>query len=86
MGDLAGAKAHYERALAIDEAAHGDNHPQVAIRLSNLGSVLENLGDLSGAKAHFERALAIRLHFLGEDHPKTKLIKEKLSSLGFPED
>ena len=55
QGDLEGAKALYERALAIDEAALGPDHPNVAIRLNNLGGVLKAQGDLEGAKALFER-------------------------------
>jgi hypothetical protein len=40
LGDLAGAKAQYERALAISEAALGPDHPTVAIYRRNLGGVL----------------------------------------------
>src|SRR5581483_1188439 len=35
------AKEAHERALAMDEAALGPNHPDVAIDLNNLGSVLK---------------------------------------------
>ena len=59
LGDLAGAKAAYERALKIDEASFGPDHPKVAIRVNNLGRVLQDLGDLARAKAAFERALEI---------------------------
>jgi Tfp pilus assembly protein PilF len=45
--------------LGIDEAAYGPDHPMVANRVNNLGSVLQDLGDLAGARAHFERALGI---------------------------
>ncbi len=86
LGDLAGARAHYERALGIDEAAYGPDHPEVAIRVNNLGFVLQDLGDLAGAKAHYERALAICRQFLGEDHPNTKLVKDNLAALGLPGD
>ncbi len=57
--EFAAARKAYERALAIDEAAYGPDHPEVAIRVNNLGSVLRDLGDLAGARAHYERALAI---------------------------
>ncbi|MDP3229743.1 MAG: FxSxx-COOH system tetratricopeptide repeat protein, partial [Acidovorax sp.] len=63
------ARQAYERALAIDEAAYGPNHPEVAIDVNNLGSVLQDLGDLAGAKAHFERALAIDEAAYGPNHP-----------------
>ena len=55
----AGARAAYERALAIDEAVFGAEHPEVATDVNNLGLVLKDLGDLAGARAAFERALAI---------------------------
>ena len=82
LGDLPGAKAHYERALTIDEAAYGPDHPQVATDVNNLGGVLRDLGDLAGARACLERALAIYRQFLGEDHPKTKLVRDNLAALG----
>jgi len=67
--DLAGARAAYERALAIDERAFGPDHPEVATDVNNLGSVLKALGDLAGARAAFERALAIDERAFGPDHP-----------------
>ncbi len=57
--DLTGARPNYERALAIAEKAFGPDHPQVAIRVNNLGTVLKDQGDLEGARKNFERALAI---------------------------
>ena len=62
------AKVAYERALRIVEAAHGPDHPDVAINVNNLGHVLYNLGDLAGARAHFERALRIDEAAYGPDH------------------
>ena len=38
MADFAGARAACERALKIDEASFGPDHPKVAIRVNNLGS------------------------------------------------
>ena len=38
QGDLAGARAHLERALKIREATLGPEHPDVAQSLNNLGS------------------------------------------------
>ena len=86
LGDLAGAKAHYERALRIGEAAYGPDHPKVAIRVNNLGGVLRALGDLTGARACAERAMAICRQFLGEDHPNTKIVRDNLAALGLPID
>ncbi|MDQ3930560.1 MAG: tetratricopeptide repeat protein, partial [Chloroflexota bacterium] len=56
-------------ALAICEAVYGPDHPTVAIRLSNLGLVLQDLGDLQGARSNLERALAIDQAVYGPEHP-----------------
>ena len=81
QGDLTGTKALYERALAIDEAAFGPDHPDVAIDLNNLGLVLESQDDLAGAKPLYERALQICREFLGDDHPTTKNVQDNLQRL-----
>ena len=81
LGDLAGARAAYERALAIDEAAYGTEHPSVAIRVNNLGGVLQDLGDLAGARAAYERALAINEKFLPPDHPHNQITRTSLAAL-----
>ena len=75
LGDLAGARAAYERALKIDEAAFGPDHPNVASDVNNLGSVLKDLGDLAGARAAFERALSIFEKFLPADHPNIRTVR-----------
>ena len=59
LGDPRGARPLLERALAIDEAAYGPDHPDVATDLSNLAHILQALGDLEGARPLQERALAI---------------------------
>lgn len=62
------AKSLFERGITIVEAIYGPEHPEMAIRVSNLGSVLRDLGDLAGAKKCFERALHIG-EASGPDHP-----------------
>ncbi len=52
-GDLAGARASLERAVALD--------PDVGIRSYDLGMVLERQGDLAGACAAWAQALGGRL-------------------------
>ena len=39
QGDLAGALQHYRRALGIAEKVFGSEHPNVAVRLNNIGLV-----------------------------------------------
>jgi tetratricopeptide (TPR) repeat protein len=64
------ARSLFERALAIDEATHGPDHPDVGTRLNNLAGVLRDLGDFAGARSLFERALAIDESAHGPNHRK----------------
>jgi len=82
LGELSEARQCYERALRIDEAAFGPDHPNVAIRVNNLGNVLQALGELSEARQCYERALRIFTAFLGDDHPNTVTVRNNLKSLG----
>jgi hypothetical protein len=43
LGDLAGARAEYERALEVGEATLAPDHPNLAILRRNLDSVLQQL-------------------------------------------
>ena len=62
---------YYERALAINEQLLGENHPDTAQSLDNLGILASYQADYLSARFYFERALAIRLASLGEQHPDT---------------
>jgi len=42
LGDLTGARTHYERALAIGQATLGPDHPKVTIYRRNLGDVVQH--------------------------------------------
>ncbi|MFZ5450209.1 MAG: FxSxx-COOH system tetratricopeptide repeat protein [Thermodesulfobacteriota bacterium] len=79
--EFAGARVAFERALTIDEAAYGPEHPEVAIRVNNLGNVLQALGDLAGARAYYERALAIDEATYGPDHPEVAIRVNNLGSV-----
>ena len=48
------------RALAIEEAAHGKYHPDVAITLTNLGNACGALGQPDLHRKCLERALCIQ--------------------------
>jgi tetratricopeptide (TPR) repeat protein len=67
---LTDAKALLERALAIDEAAYGPDHPHVATRLNNLATILRGLGQAEAARPLQDRALAIDEAAYGPDHPE----------------
>jgi hypothetical protein len=60
------------RALAIDEASYGKDHPDVATDLNNLAWLLQDTSRLGEAEPLIRRALAILLSFqryTGHAHP-----------------
>jgi tetratricopeptide (TPR) repeat protein len=72
------AKQAFERAMRIDEAAFGPDHPNVAIRINNLGLVLKALGNLFEARQCHERGLRIDEATFGPDHPSVALYVNNL--------
>jgi len=54
----------------------------VAIRVNNLGSVMQALVNLAEARQCYERAERVFTAFLGDDHPRTMKARNKLKSLG----
>lgn len=66
------AEPLFRRALAISEAAYGENHPTVAIRLNNLAVLHYAKGDYAEAEPLSRRAVEILLKFTrdtGHRHP-----------------
>ncbi|MBA7674855.1 hypothetical protein ES703_83080 [subsurface metagenome] len=57
------------RALKIDEASLGKDHPKVAIRLNNLAQLYKATNRLKEAEPLMQRALKIDEASLGKDHP-----------------
>jgi tetratricopeptide (TPR) repeat protein len=82
------ARAARERALAIDEAAYGLDHPAVARDMSNLAAILKDLGLPAEARPLQERALAITEAVYGPDHPTVATclnnLAQILQALGLP--
>jgi serine/threonine protein kinase len=68
-----------EKALEIRTKALGPDHPDVAITLSQLGTVVWRKGDFAKAKALQEQALAIREKRLG---PDSQEVASSLHNLG----
>jgi tetratricopeptide (TPR) repeat protein len=81
VADYPSARAAFERALRMDEAAFGPDHPQVATDVNNLGLALRDLGDLAGARQAFERALRIWEAALGSEHPQVATAVNNLGSV-----
>jgi hypothetical protein len=65
----------------IDEKSFGPDHPNVAIRLNNLGVALPDTDRLSEAEPLFRRALAILEKSRGPDDPSAKRVREYLQEL-----
>ena len=88
LGILFDVKADYgeaellkRRALAIDEHSYGRDHPKVAIRLNNLGALLQATNRLAEAEPLMRRALAIGERSLGSDHPDVAIRLNNLAEL-----
>ena len=79
LGDLDGAADCYRRALKIDEAHYGPDHPNVALRLNNLGALSYGARDFAAAVAHFRRALTIYEKHLPPEHPDLQRSRRHLA-------
>src|SRR5207248_919599 len=80
-GDYAAAERLLLRALAIDEAARGPNHPSVADHLTNLAWVYEHQKDYAKAGVFYQRALAAREARFGSIHAAVGEALNNLSNL-----
>jgi len=69
------------RALAIDEKALGEEHPDVAIDLNNLAQLLQATNRLSESAPLMRRAVAIVEASLPEHHPWVQTFRENLNVL-----
>jgi tetratricopeptide (TPR) repeat protein len=88
LGMLLKSKAQHDeaepllrRALAIEEANYGQDHPNVAISLNNLASLLQDTNRPSEAEPLFRRALAIGEASDGPDHPNVAIRLSNLAVL-----
>ena len=61
------------RALAIDEASFGPDHPDVASDLNNLAQLLQDTNRLAEAEPLMRRALAIDEASFGPEHPNVAI-------------
>jgi tetratricopeptide (TPR) repeat protein len=77
-GELEQARAAFEQALEIDQAAYGPEHHTVAIDRNNLGTVIQALGDLDGARWQLEQGLVIAIETCGPEHRIVATIRNTL--------
>lgn len=83
-GDNASAEQHYRRAIAIDQAWYGPDHPETAGIRTMLGRLL--VGDqrterVNEGKALLESSLKIRERVYGKVHPKVAVIINELARI-----
>jgi len=85
LGILCYSQARYleaeplsRRALSIDEAKLGPDHPTVAIRINHLAQLLQNMNHLTEAEPLYRRALSINESSYGTGHPE---VARSLSNL-----
>jgi serine/threonine-protein kinase len=68
-GNFESARQHLEKARDITNRAVGDDHPDYARIINDLGMVLEKEKKYKQAEALFDKALGIRQKRLGLEHP-----------------
>jgi len=66
-GELAAARAAFERALGLQQRLLPAEHPYTAVTLVALGSLEFDSGEMAAAQRYFERALPMREHLYGRD-------------------
>ena len=69
------------RALAIEEASYGNDHPNVARALNSLASLLHTTNRLAEAELLYRRALAINEGSFGKDHTYVAICLNNLAQL-----
>lgn len=77
-GRLSEAETLFRRALAIDEASYGEDHPTVAGDLADLGRLMIASCRVEEAEDLLRKALAIDESCFGKDHP---MIARRLADL-----
>ncbi|HEY7311235.1 MAG TPA: tetratricopeptide repeat protein [Gemmataceae bacterium] len=58
-----------QQALTLSKQVLGEQHPDYAKSLTNLGGLYNEMGDYAKAEPLFQQALAVRKQVLGEKHP-----------------
>ncbi|MCG6985740.1 MAG: tetratricopeptide repeat protein, partial [Thiocapsa sp.] len=88
LGLFLKAKAQYaeaeplmRRALAIDEASFGPEHPTVAVDLNNLAGLLQDTNRPDEAEPLMRRALAIDEASFGPGHPTVAIDLNNLATI-----
>jgi tetratricopeptide (TPR) repeat protein len=81
---MAEAERYYRRALEIDEACRGREHPEVATDLNALAELLKSKNEFAEAEAAQRRAISILEQSESESgcvHPNTTEYRENLGKI-----
>jgi tetratricopeptide (TPR) repeat protein len=81
LGRLGEAEALIRRVIEIDEKRLGENHPDLASAVNNLGQLLQYINRLSEAEPLMRRALAIDEQSFGPNHPNVGRDLNNLATL-----
>ena len=57
--------------LTVTKRARGQEHPETADALDNLGLLFQKIGDYAKVEPLYQEALQIRQKVLGPEHPAT---------------
>ncbi len=79
MGRYGEAEPLYRQALEIEAETLGTAHPDYAIDLNNLASLLQELGRHAEAEPLYAQALEILRTTIGPDHRNTKAVEANYS-------
>ena len=69
MGDYQKAETYLQQALRIQKNVLGENHPDYAQSLTDIGTLYSLFGDYQRAETCYLQVLKIQKDVLGEDHP-----------------
>jgi tetratricopeptide (TPR) repeat protein len=83
LGDIAAARAMFERALELNEALSGPAHPDVIYSLNNVALLARTQGDYATAQALLQRALALSESLGDPAHPALVLTLHNLGLLRY---
>ncbi len=81
MGEYAAAEPLCRQGLEIGKTIYGDEHPETATNLSQLGLMYASTGDLAKAESLYRRSLNINQNVLGQENDYTAASFHNLAAL-----
>jgi len=80
-GNYYDAEKSLKQAYSIDKKIWDSNHPIVAVRLNDLGTLYKNIQEYSKAEQYLKKSFSVLKKTLGHNHPETATIASNLASL-----